>query len=175
MRIVARLALVLLVSGILAGCIRLTTSGFNKGRPSSNIRGIDADGQSLQLSDYRGKVVLLKFWRTDCPPCRSLIPHERSLVQQYANKPFVLLGINTDETREQLQKTQAKEKLNWRSWWDGPSGPIAAQWKVDAVPTLYLIDHKGAIRFESRGVPDAKELEQRIEKLVHEAEAEKQV
>jgi hypothetical protein len=53
----------LLIGAALVGCLTTTTkTGSNKGRPAHNIRGSDADGELLQLSDYRGKVVLLDFW-----------------------------------------------------------------------------------------------------------------
>jgi peroxiredoxin len=100
-----------------------------------------------------------------------LIPHERSLVEQYAKRPFVVLGVNTDPSRALLRRTQEKEHLPWRSWWDGPSGPIALRWQVDALPTLFLIDHKGVIREHFEGAPPAKELDRLIEALVKEAEA----
>jgi hypothetical protein len=101
-----------------------------------------------------------------------MFAHERSLVQKHEGKPFVLLGVNTDETREELLRMQDKEHLNWRSWWDGSGGPIARQWKVEGLPTLYLIDHKGMIRWESEGVPNLKRMDELIDRLIQEASAE---
>ncbi len=171
MRTTHRIAL-LVTGAALAGCIATSTNtGLSKGKPAHNIRGIDADGQSFQLSDYRGKVVLLDFWATFCGPCRSMFAHERSLVQKHEGKPFVLLGVNSDPSREELQRTQEENHLNWRSWWDGAGGPIVLQWKVEGLPTLYLIDHKGMIRWESIGVPDLKRMDDLIDQLVQEAEA----
>src|SRR4051794_29497456 len=76
-----------------------------------------------------------------------MYPHERSLVEKYRDRPFVIIGVNSDDDREQLKKTVAKEKLTWRSFWDGgsPDGPIARRWNVNGWPTLYLIDHAGKI------------------------------
>jgi hypothetical protein len=101
-----------------------------------------------------------------------MFAHERSLVQKYEDKPFVLLGVNTDDSREKLQVAQKKHDLNWRSWWDGMGGPIASQWRVEGLPTLFLIDHKGLIRWENLGAPDLKVMDQLIEQLVQEAEAD---
>jgi hypothetical protein len=101
-----------------------------------------------------------------------LFPHERSLVQRYEQRPFALLGVNLDFTRESLRRTEDKEHLNWRSWWDGPQGPIAEKWQVGSLPLLFLIDHHGVIRYESQGVvPRPQELEKRIEELLREAES----
>ncbi|HEY7310797.1 MAG TPA: hypothetical protein VH643_15645 [Gemmataceae bacterium] len=100
-----------------------------------------------------------------------MFAHERSLVEKYEHRPFVLLGVNVDEKREKLQETQEKYHLNWRSWWDGFGGPIVVRWKVEGLPTLYLLDHEGKIRWKSEGVPNLDEMEETIEKLVKEAEA----
>jgi hypothetical protein len=101
-----------------------------------------------------------------------MFAHERSLVQKYQDRPFALLGVNVDETREKLQKTQKENQLNWRSWWDGEGGSISQQWKVEGLPTLFLLDHKGNIRWKSEGVPRTKQMDDLIEKLVKEAESE---
>ena len=101
-----------------------------------------------------------------------MFAHERSLVQKYEGKPFVLLGVNTDDSLEKLQLAQKTYELNWRSWWDGMGGPIAFEWKVPGLPTLFLIDHKGLIRWETLGVPDLKVMDQLIERLVEEAQAD---
>jgi hypothetical protein len=95
--------------------------------------------------------------------------HERSLVERYREEPFVLLGVNTDVSREVLQRTQEEQRLNWRSWWDGPGGPLVARWGVVGLPAVYLLDHRGVIRFESLGAPDFEKLEKQIEGLVREA------
>jgi hypothetical protein len=86
-----------------------------------------------------------------------MYPHERSLVQRFEDKPFALLGINSDGDREALKKTLEEEKITWRSWWDGGGtsgpiathGPIATQWNVTVWPTLYVLDGKGVIRYKS--------------------------
>jgi thiol-disulfide isomerase/thioredoxin len=121
------------------------------GKVAPEITGKDQDGKRFKLSAYRGKVVVLVFWGSWCGPCMGLVPHERALVKRLADKPFALLGINSDETREDLKKVMAKEKIRWRSWWDGgsPEGPIATRWNVHAWPTTYVLDAKGVIRYKN--------------------------
>jgi hypothetical protein len=103
-----------------------------------------------------------------------MYPHERSLVQAMENKPFVLLGVNSDPSKEFGKKVVEKEKMTWRSWWDGGStqGPIATKWNVHGWPTLYVLDHKGVIRHKWLGGPGEKVMDEAIEKLVKEAEKE---
>jgi hypothetical protein len=102
-----------------------------------------------------------------------MYPHERSLVKKLADKPFVLLGVNSDTDLKALKKTLEEEQITWRSFWNGPEGtggPISQAWNVQGWPTLYVIDHKGIIRHKYLGSPGDKVLDEAIEKLVAEAE-----
>jgi hypothetical protein len=103
-----------------------------------------------------------------------MYPHERSLVKRLEGKPFVLLGVNSDHDRAELKKVMDKEKITWRSFWNGgsPGGPISTRWDVKGWPTLYIIDGKGVIRHQHVGSPGDKKLDEEIDKLV--AEVEKQ-
>jgi hypothetical protein len=100
-----------------------------------------------------------------------MYPHERSLVKEFADRPFALLGVNSDEDLEKLKERMVEENITWRSWRNGgtTSGPISTEWNVSGWPTLYVIDHKGVIRHKGlRG--DA--LEEALETLIAEAEAD---
>ena len=104
-----------------------------------------------------------------------MYPHERSLVKRLENKPFALLGINSDP-RERLREVMKKENITWRSWWDGgnTSGPIARAWNVSGWPTIYVLDHKGVIRFKGvRGEQMDKAVDQLLDELGKEQGAEK--
>jgi AhpC/TSA family len=80
----------------------------------------------------------------------ALVPHERSLVKRLEKKPFAFLGINVDQDRDTVKKVAQKEKITWRSWWDGGNtgGPISEKYKVKALPTIFVLDHHGVIRFK---------------------------
>src|SRR5437764_14713563 len=101
----------------------------------------------------------------------AMLPHERSLVQRLENKPFVLLGVSHDPERFILKRAEEEKNIPWRSWWDGPPGPIGNRWGIEYLPTFYLIDHKGVVRFSYEGRPeDPEDLDRAINKLVAEAE-----
>ncbi len=119
------------------------------GKPAPEIEGEDADGKRFKLSDYRGKVVLLSFWGTSCSECMAQVPYQQTLVKRYADKPFVVLGVNSDTKKEDLQEAAKKNAITWRSWWDGgsPKGLIAQRWNIHTSPTFYLIDAEGVIRY----------------------------
>src|SRR6266849_2761648 len=77
-----------------------------------------------------------------------MYPHERSLVKRLEGKPFALLGINSDPDKDKLKKAMEEEQITWRSWWDKTtSGPIATTWNIHGWPTIYVLDHKGIIRY----------------------------
>ncbi len=77
-----------------------------------------------------------------------MYPHERSLIQQTAGKPFTIIGVNTDEDRESIREIAKSKNLTWRSFWDGTNGPISKKWCITAYPRTYLIDTKGKIRYK---------------------------
>ena len=97
-----------------------------------------------------------------------MYPHERSLVKRLEGKPFALLGINSDP-KERLRQAMKRENITWRSWWDGGNtrGPIAKAWNVKGWPTIYVLDHKGVIRYrEVRG----KRMDEAVDTLLKEIE-----
>lgn len=93
-------------------------------------------------------------------------------MRKYEGRPFVLLGVNEDNNLKSLQESEKKHNLNWRSWWDMDQ-LIAQQWQLEGLPTLYLIDAKGIVRWKSSFPLDEDEMGQRIEALVKEAENKK--
>ncbi len=101
-----------------------------------------------------------------------MYPHERSLVKKLANRPFAIIGVNSDDSRSELKEVVKKERITWRSFFDGGviGGPIATSWGVRGWPTIYVLDHLGVIRHKDlRG----EELEKAIDALVVAAEAAK--
>src|SRR5262249_24262318 len=101
-----------------------------------------------------------------------MYPHERSLVQEMENKPFALIGVNSDTDRKALQAVLKQEKITWRSFWNGgsPGGPISKAWQVGGWPTLCLIDAKGVIRNKWEGAPPGNVLDKAVEAAGQDAE-----
>jgi hypothetical protein len=100
-----------------------------------------------------------------------MYPDERSLVAKLKNRPFALLGINSDSNKIELSKVLKQEGITWRSWWNGgsPKGGIAAAWNVHAWPTIYVLDHKGVIRYQNLRGSD---LQKAVRKLLDEMNTE---
>ena len=98
--------------------------------------------------------------------------HERSLVKRLENRPFALIGVNSDRDRDQLKKVLQDKNLTWRSFWNGGStqGPISDAWKVRGWPTIYVLDAEGVIRYRNvRGSA----MDQAVDALLAEMDAKK--
>ena len=139
------------------------------GKPAPQIAGEDIDGNPIKLGDYKGKVVVLFFWGDWCGPSRAMYPQIRSLVKTLERRPFVLLGINSDKDKEELRQRIKDETINWRSWWDGGGdhGPIAGLYSIPGWPTMYILDHRGIIRYKFLGPPPDDE-DLNIDKVIDE-------
>ena len=98
-----------------------------------------------------------------------MYPHERSLVEELKDRPFAIIGVNSDKSREFVKQVSKEKNLPWRSFFDGggTDGPISTQWNVRGWPTVYVLDHEGVIRHQGRGNLDAA-----IKALVKEAEGQ---
>jgi thiol-disulfide isomerase/thioredoxin len=141
------------------------------GQRGPEIEGEDLSGVPFKLSDYHGSVVLLVFWASWCGPCMADIPHEKELVQRFLGRPFVLIGVNGDPSRDHaLWEGGGKHQIPWRSFWNGPrgpGGPIAQDWNVRGWPRTFLLDEQGVIRHKNlRG----KALDAPLLKMVQAAE-----
>jgi hypothetical protein len=81
-----------------------------------------------------------------------MYPHERSLVKQLADKPFALIGVNSDAEADEIRQIIRDKDLCWRSFWNGPDGtggPISRAWNVESWPTIYVLDQHGVIRYKN--------------------------
>ena len=99
----------------------------------------------------------------------AMVPHERSLVEKLQGRPFALLGVNVDPSKEDLKDAQEQHHITWRSFWDG-SRRIKSKFKVSAFPTLFLLNHEGVIRQVYEGRPSDSVLERDIMQVIKEAE-----
>ena len=109
-----------------------------------------ADGEYLSLEDLRGKIVLLDFWATWCPPCVDAVPTIRDLRKRYAKEPsFVIIGVSSDSDEAKWKDFTAKNQMVWPQYLDRDHH-IQRAFDVRAFPTYIMIDHEGIVRF--RGV-----------------------
>ncbi|MBI1901200.1 MAG: TlpA family protein disulfide reductase [Planctomycetia bacterium] len=141
------------------------------GMPAPELSSVDLEGKAVQLSDLKGRVVVLDVWATWCGPCRVMIPHQRELVKRLDGKPFTLVSISVDEDRETVAEFLKNEAMPWTHWHNGTKGSIIADLNVWSYPTIYVLDAKGVIRSKDvRG----KLLDQAVDALLKEVERQSQ-
>lgn len=109
-----------------------------------------ADGKHIRLSDFRGNYVVLDFWASWCPDCRKDIPAMKALFEQYKNRNITFIGISFDTNKEswvkcywdkyQMNWTQVSELKKWKT-----ETQIDKAYKVNWIPTMYLIDPEGRV------------------------------
>lgn len=146
-----------------------TLKSLRVGGQAPNLESVDLDGKKVKLGEFKGKVVLLDIWATWCGPCKAMIPHNRELVKRFTGKPFALISVSADAKKETVAEFIAKEPMPWVHWFDGQGGDVAKTLRIQAFPTLYLIDAKGVIRKKWVGAPKSEVLDKAVEELVKEA------
>jgi RNA polymerase sigma factor (sigma-70 family) len=138
------------------------------GRAAPAIEGKDLNGQTVRLSDYRGKVVVVVFWASWCRPCLAMIAQEKALAQRLADKPFALLGVNCDATLGEARKVVAAQSVTWPNWHDGvpTEGKIAERYQVagHGIPAIFVIDREGVLRH--KWIASSAELDKAVDALL---------
>ncbi|HET7838737.1 MAG TPA: TlpA disulfide reductase family protein, partial [Rectinemataceae bacterium] len=99
-------------------------------------------GGSSKLSESRGKIVLLNFWATWCPPCREEIPSIQTLWTAMKGKSFSIMGVSIGETEATVRDFVAKNKMSYPVFLDS-SGEIGTAFGARSIPTTYVIDKTG--------------------------------
>ncbi|MEK7483049.1 MAG: TlpA disulfide reductase family protein, partial [Planctomycetota bacterium] len=113
------------------------------GKEAFDFSGEMIDGKKFSLADYRGKVVILDFWATWCPPCCQEIPGFIHLQERYGKEGLVVIGVS-DEDKETLSAFVKEKKINYSIVY-GCSPTIAPYSLVSGIPTTFIIDSEGII------------------------------
>jgi thiol-disulfide isomerase/thioredoxin len=135
--------------------------------------GIDLaalDGAQYRLSDFCGKVVLVNFWATWCPPCRAEMPSLARLSERMAGKSFAILGVDMGETTAEVKAFLKEMPVPFPILMDA-DGATLKRWNVIGFPSTFLVDAHGTLRYGITGAIewDAPEAVEAIEKLLKEA------
>ncbi|HSU67232.1 MAG TPA: TlpA disulfide reductase family protein [Tepidisphaeraceae bacterium] len=127
------------------------TTPNRKGCPMI-VSGTTIQGKSFSSTTLKGKVVMVDFWATWCPPCREELPHVVSLYKQYHDKGLEIVGISNDNDRKALLAfLKDNPDVKWPQLYAPSSTPshwntLSVRCNVNSIPTVYLIDRKGVLR-----------------------------
>jgi peroxiredoxin len=131
----------------------------------------DADGKTVRLSDYKGKVVLLDFWATWCGPCKIEIPWFIEFERQYKDKGFAVIGVSMDEEGWTVVKPFVTElAINYRVL-QGNDSTADLYGGVSALPTTFLIDREGRVAWKHEGLAGKDDFEDRIKNIMERTSA----
>lgn len=148
----------LLIGAVLSGLALLGTAQARdlqayKGGTTPPLVLKDLSGKTHDLKQYRGKVVLINFWATWCPPCRAEMPSMQRLKAKMAGKPFVILAVDMGETEGEVRAYIRQIKTDFTVLLDKDGRALKA-WKVFAFPTSYVVDAQGKIRYGLYGASE---------------------
>jgi len=115
------------------------------GYPAPDFTLTDLDGNTVHLTDLRGKVVFLNFWAIGCPPCRFEMPAMEEVYQEYRDEDVVIIGIDLGEPGSSVKNFVETNGYSWTFVID-TYGQIAWEYTVSGIPTSFFIDKDGIIR-----------------------------
>lgn len=138
-----------------------STNGIQATQSDKDFTLTSIDGEEVTLSKLKGKVVLLDFWATWCPPCRKSIPVFAEMYNKYHEQGFTVLGIST-EKKSVLTKYRDENNIPYPILLG--TNEVARLFEVSAIPKIFILDKKGEVRETQVGF--APELEQKFYKTV---------
>jgi len=130
-------------AALIAGCIK--DRAWKIGESAPEISALDLNNQTVKLSDFRGKVVVLRFWSSGCRACVAEMPIIDKFSKRYKERGLAVLAINMGDSRESVEKFVRDLKISYPVLLD-PLLIAAKKYGVKAVPTIFLIDRKGVAK-----------------------------
>jgi peroxiredoxin len=128
------------------------------GRPAPDFALPDLDGNTVRLSDFSGRPVVLNFWATWCAPCRLEMPELAQAAADYADRDLVVLAINQDETAEQVGDFLSEVGLSLTALLDA-GGEVGAAYGAFFLPTTFIVGPDGIVGAVHRGILSRAELD----------------
>jgi len=142
-------------------------TGTQKGQVAPDFSLTDLNGNQVKLADYAGKIVLVNFWATWCPPCRVEMPHMQKFYDDYKDKDVVILGVNltpTEKNMDVVTNFVQEQQLTFPIVLD-QEGEVTQAYKVVAYPTTYILDADGVIREKFQGAINYEVMEKAISSM----------
>jgi thiol-disulfide isomerase/thioredoxin len=164
-RITKRLCALLAGAALAAPQVAL---GVEEGQPAPQFALASLSGPGkVSVAQHRGKVVYVDFWASWCAPCLKAVPALEKLRKEFPASDFQVIAINLDRDLERARKFLADHPVGYPSATD-PDGKLPVAFGLETMPTSYLLDRNGVVRYVHRGFRegDDAEIRKRIRELL---------
>jgi thiol-disulfide isomerase/thioredoxin len=154
LRIKLNAVIALLLTGValLLSSVQSAAADSRKAAPDWQLN--DVDGKPVKLSDFKGKVIILDFWATWCPPCRAEIPGFVAIQKKYADKGFTMIGVSLDQQGPSVVKSFMHSfGMNYPVVMGTPK-VVLDYGGITAIPTTFVIDRQGNVVTVYEGLTD---------------------
>ena len=119
-----------------------------------DLKFTSVDGKAVDIAKMRGKVVLVDFWATWCPPCRGEVPNVVAAYKKYHDKGFEIIGISLDQDKSALLSFTKEHDMTWPQYFDGNGweNKISSGFGINSIPAMWLVGKDGkVITADARG------------------------
>jgi len=105
------------------------------------------DGTAVDLANLRGKVVLVDFWATWCPPCREEVPNVVAAYKKYHDQGFEIVGVSLDQDKDKMLAYTKENGMLWPQYFDGQGwgNSVSKGFGINSIPAMWLVDKKGML------------------------------
>ena len=112
-----------------------------------DIKFTAVDGTKVDLASLHGKVVLIDFWATWCPPCRGEVPNVVATYKKYHDQGFEIIGISLDQDKDALVAFTKQHDMVWSQYFDGQGweNKISKGFGIDSIPAMWLVGKDGKL------------------------------
>jgi peroxiredoxin len=165
LRAFALASLALLCAVLLAGCKQEPAGTRLLGKPLE-IQFKAVDGRDVNTAGFHGKVVLIDFWATWCPPCVQEVPNVKRAYETLHSRGFEIVGISLDDKKQDLLSFIKQNNMDWPQYFEtsGVENTLSKKFGIEEIPTMWLVDKQGKLR----DIDAVQNLAQRVEKLLAE-------
>ena len=164
--LIAILVMILTSGLLITGCTGGSEPTATVGKAAPDFQLQNLDGQSISLSDLKGKPVLVNFWATWCRPCVFEMPYLQEIYEEWSDKGLVLLAINIGDSSSEVEQFLQNHNLSLPVLLD-TNKAVAQRYNIRGIPTTFFIDKDGIIQEKIIGAfPNKEAIENRLSKIM---------